>query len=37
MYLKQIFMDDTGALSYLFGCSDAQTACVINPKKDVKE
>lgn len=37
MFFKQIFMDETGSLSYLLGCNEDKTACVINPKKDVRE
>lgn len=37
MYFKQIFMDDMGSLSFLFGCTKEKVACVINPKKNVKD
>ncbi len=37
MFFKQIFMDDTGSLSYIVGCSEAKKACVVNPKRNVRE
>jgi hypothetical protein len=37
MFFKQIMMDDSGALSYVIGCPRAKKACVVNPKKDIRE
>ena len=37
MYYKQIFMNDMGSLSYLIGCTKTNTACVINPQKNISE
>ncbi len=37
MFFKQIMMDDSGALSYVIGCPREKKACVVNPKKDVRE
>ena len=37
MFFKQILMDDSGALSYIIGCPREKTACVVNPKKDIRE
>ena len=33
MYLKKMFMDEMGSLSYLIGCSKAKVACVVDPRK----
>jgi len=35
MYFTKMFMEESGSLSYLVGCVDEGTACVINPKRDV--
>ncbi len=37
MFLKQIFMDNTGSLSYLIGCTKTKTACVVDPKRGVHD
>ncbi|MFO8049859.1 MAG: hypothetical protein R6U29_12565 [Desulfosudaceae bacterium] len=37
MFFKQIVMNDSGALSYFIGCSVGQTACVVNPRKNIHE
>ena len=37
MYLLKIFMEDSGRLSYLIGCSYEGTACVVDPKRDVPD
>lgn len=37
MFLKKIFMDNTGSLSYLIGCTKTKTACVVDPKRGVYE
>lgn len=37
MFFKEIFMDETGSLSYLVGCTEEKTACVINPKRDAHD
>ncbi|MEW6079320.1 MAG: hypothetical protein AB1724_16045 [Thermodesulfobacteriota bacterium] len=37
MFFKQIMMDDSGALSYVIGCPREKKACVVNPKKDIRE
>lgn len=37
MFFKKLFMDDSGALSYMIGCTDAKTACVVDPKRGVHE
>jgi hydroxyacylglutathione hydrolase len=35
MHFTKMFMDGSGSLSYLIGCSYEGTACVVNPKRDV--
>ncbi|MGE0085245.1 MAG: rhodanese-like domain-containing protein [Desulfococcaceae bacterium] len=37
MYFKQISVEGMGCLSYVIGCPAAQTACVVDPKRDVKD
>ncbi len=37
MFFKQIMMDNSGALSYVIGCPREKKACVVNPKKEVRE
>ena len=37
MYFKQFSVDGMGCLSYLIGCPAAQTACVVDPKRDVQD
>jgi len=37
MYFKKIFMEDSGSLSYLIGCIYEGMACVVNPKRDVRD
>jgi glyoxylase-like metal-dependent hydrolase (beta-lactamase superfamily II)/rhodanese-related sulfurtransferase len=37
MYFKQIAVEGMGCLSYLIGCPGAQAACVVDPKRDVKD
>jgi len=36
MYFKQIAVEGMGCLSYLIGCPQAKTACVVDPKRDVQ-
>ncbi len=37
MYFKKIFMDDMGSLSYIFGCPEANVACIINPGNNIRQ
>ncbi len=37
MYFKQITVEGMGCLSYIIGCPKAKIACVVDPKRDVKE
>ncbi len=37
MYFKQFIVNGMGCLSYIIGCPKAQTACVVDPKRDVQE
>lgn len=37
MYVKKMFIDESGSLSYLVGCIHEGTGCVVNPKRDVRE
>ena len=37
MFFKQIMMDNSGALSYVIGCPREKKACVVNPKRDIRE
>ncbi|MFZ5569397.1 MAG: hypothetical protein ACOZF0_03255 [Thermodesulfobacteriota bacterium] len=37
MFFKKLFMDNTGSLSYLIGCTETKTACVVDPKRGVHE
>jgi hydroxyacylglutathione hydrolase len=37
MYFKKVFMEDSGSLSYIIGCVYEGTACVVNPKRYVRD
>ena len=37
MYFKQIAVEGMGCLSYIIGCPGAGVACVVDPKREVKE
>ncbi len=37
MFFKKIFMDQTGSLSYIFGCTETKSACIIDPQKSIHE
>ncbi|RLC20482.1 MAG: MBL fold metallo-hydrolase [Deltaproteobacteria bacterium] len=37
MYFKQVTVEGMGCLSYVIGCPQAGTACVVDPKRDVQD
>ena len=37
MYFKQIAVEGMGCLSYIIGCPGSGIACVVDPKREVKD